>query len=106
MVKGREVGATTMAAALELFFMTSGLFGVNGRPPMRVIHAFPLLELSTKFTKTKLNNIIKTAVKDEAKSTNTRVVSFVESKIDKSASSNNSLIYKQFEHGNHIMIES
>jgi hypothetical protein len=41
LVKGRQVGATTMAAALELFFMTSGTFGVGGRPPMRIIHAFP-----------------------------------------------------------------
>jgi len=106
LVKGRQVGATTMAAALELFFMTSGSFGTGGRPPMRIIHAFPLLELSTKYTKTKLNNIIKTAVKDQAISTSTKAVSFIEGKIDKTAASNNSLIYKQFEFGNHIMIES
>lgn len=105
LVKGRQVGATTMAAALELFFMTSGTFGVGGRPPMRIIHAFPLLELSTKYTKTKLNNIIKTAVRDQSSSSKKRV-SIIESKIDKAAASNDSLIYKQFEYGNHIMIES
>src|SRR5690348_8741044 len=49
-VKGRQVGATTMATALELYFATSGLFG-NGpeNPPIRILHCFPALALVQKF---------------------------------------------------------
>jgi len=41
LVKGRQVGATTMGVNLELFFMGCGMFGTNGRPPMRIMHLFP-----------------------------------------------------------------
>src|SRR5258706_11373678 len=34
-VKGRQVGATTMASALEMYFMGSGLFGSSAKPPIR-----------------------------------------------------------------------
>lgn len=105
-VKGRQVGATTMAAALELFFGTSGAFGKD-KPPMRVMHCFPLLEIAYKYTKTKLNSMIKSAIVDENISTRVgKSLSFVEARLDRSASSNDSLQYKQFEHGNHLFIES
>src|SRR5271165_6234122 len=58
MVKGRQVGATTMASALEMYFMGSGLFGDGIRPPIRVIHAFPQLELAAAYSKTKLNQMM------------------------------------------------
>jgi hypothetical protein len=106
LVKGRQVGATTMAAALELFFMTSGLFGTAGRPPMRVMHAFPLLDLSYTYTKTKLNTMISTAVLDKNQKKGLRPKTFVENRIDKSASAGESLQFKQFLFGNHILIES
>ncbi|HVY53571.1 MAG TPA: hypothetical protein VHA13_03535, partial [Gammaproteobacteria bacterium] len=46
LVKGRQVGGTTMAGALEMYFMGSGIFGMGDKPPIRVIHAFPQLELA------------------------------------------------------------
>lgn len=104
--KGRQVGATTMAAALELFFMTCGLFGTNGRAPMRILHAFPLLDIAFTYTKTKLNPMITGAVPDEKSRLRGRPKSMVELKIDKSAAANDSLQFKQFMNGNHIQIES
>lgn len=106
LVKGRQVGATTMAAALELFFGASGNFGVNGRPPMRVLHAFPLLDIAFQYTKTKLNPMISGAKPDEKSALKGKPKSKIEMKIDKSASANDSLQFKQFEFGNHIQIES
>lgn len=64
-VKGRQVGATTMAIALELFFMTSGLFGSTPeRPPMRALHCFPALNNVNKFSKTKLSPMMRSSVDD------------------------------------------
>lgn len=64
-VKGRQVGATTMAIALELYFMTSGLFGFSPeRPPMRVLHCFPALNNVNKFSKTKLAPIMRSSTDD------------------------------------------
>jgi hypothetical protein len=36
-VKGRQVGATIMATALDLYMVASGVYGKNGRPPVRAI---------------------------------------------------------------------
>ena len=104
-VKGRQVGATTMAAALELFFMTCGLFGSGGRSPMRVMHAFPLLDIAYTYTKTKLNSMISTAIPDPTLRRG-KTISYVESNLDKAAAANDSLQFKQFINGNHIQIES
>ena len=49
--KGRQVGATVMAAALDLFFTNSGLFT---EPNIRVIHLFPALGQVKKFSQDKL----------------------------------------------------
>src|SRR5271166_6370771 len=62
MVKGRQVGATTMASVLEMYFMGSGLFGNGEKPPIRIIHAFPQLELAAAYSKTKLNQMIISSV--------------------------------------------
>lgn len=62
-VKGRQVGATTMATALELYFCTSGLFGSSiEKPPIRVLHCFPSLALVQKFSKDKLSTMMRTSV--------------------------------------------
>jgi len=105
--KGRQIGATTMAGALELFFMCSGLFGTNNRAPMRVMHCFPLLDLGYIYTKTKLNTMIKMAVPSDSSQIKTaKPKSYIEARLDRSASSNDSLQYKQFEYGNHILVDS
>jgi len=105
LVKGRQVGATTMAAALELFFMGCGLFGSGGRPPMRILHAFPLLDIAYTYTKTKLNSMISTAVPSPIQRRG-KTISYVESMLDKAVTANDSLQFKQFINGNHIQIES
>lgn len=104
--KGRQVGMTTAACVLELFFMCSGLFGTAGRPPMRVMHCFPQLELAYAYTKSKLNNMIATSVQVPDHTKNGKTISFVQSKLDKNMSANDSLHFKQFEGGNHVWIES
>lgn len=62
-VKGRQVGATTMATALELYFCSSGLFGSSPEnPPIRILHCFPALNLVQKFSKDKLSTMMRTSV--------------------------------------------
>jgi len=64
-VKGRQVGATTMAAALELYFCASGLFGTSpDKPPIKVLHCFPALALVQKFSKDKLSTMMRTSKDD------------------------------------------
>lgn len=59
--KGRQVGATMMAGALDLYLTNSGLFS---NPPIRVLHAFPALAMVKKFTQDKLEGMIRTAKND------------------------------------------
>jgi hypothetical protein len=58
LVKGRQVGATTMGANLEMYWVASGLFGKNNKPPMRVMHCFPQLDLAAYYAKAKLSPTI------------------------------------------------
>lgn len=103
-VKGRQVGATTMASALELYFVASNMFGSAGRPPMRIMHCFPQLELVYAYTKTKLNPMITGAV--VSKNNGKKVKSVIEDALDSAVGANDSLTYKQFKNGNFIAIES
>lgn len=108
LVKGRQVGATTMASALEMYFMGSGLFGDGFRPPIRVIHAFPQLELAAAYSKTKLNQMISQAVippGSESKG-GSRPKSFMQNLLDTTTATNDSLHFKQFLGGNHLWVES
>jgi len=59
--KGRQVGATVMAGALDLFFTNSGLFC---NPNIRVVHLFPALGQVKKFSQDKLETLIRTAKND------------------------------------------
>lgn len=59
--KGRQIGGTVMAAALDLYFMTSGMFS---QPPIRVAHLFPRGELKKKFVTDKLASMIRTSKGD------------------------------------------
>lgn len=107
-VKGRQVGATTMASALEMYFMGCGLFGNSEKPPIRIIHAFPQLELAAAYSKTKLNQIISSAV--PAPNTDTKKISkpksHMQALLDQTTATSDSLTFKQFSGGNHLWIES
>ena len=112
LVKGRQVGGTTMAGALEMYFMGSGLFGVGNKPPIRVIHAFPLLELAAAYSKTKLNQMIASSIRIENdeekidKKNSGKIKSYMQGLLDPTSPTNDSLHFKQFVGGNHIWIES
>ncbi len=107
-VKGRQTGATTMASALEMYFMGSGIFGSGDKPPIRVIHTFPQLELAAAYSKTKLNQMIVSAipVQSSEKKTSGKVKSCMQALLDQSTATNDSLHFKQFIGGNHLWIES
>ena len=61
-VKGRQVGATTMAAFIEMYYCTSGIFGATpNRPAIRVLHCFPSLNNVGKFVKGKLDEVMRCA---------------------------------------------
>jgi hypothetical protein len=107
LVKGRQVGATTMAAALECYFCGSDLFGINNRPSMRIMHIFPTLALAASYTKDKLDSILSQSspVPNVLKS-NGMLKSFMENKLDTSSPANNNMHFKQFINGNKIWIES
>lgn len=59
--KGRQVGATVMAAALDLYFTNSGIYN---RPPIRIAHLFPTGPLAKRFSQDKLENLIQTSKYD------------------------------------------
>jgi len=108
LVKGRQVGGTTMAAALEMYFMGSGLFGSKDKPPARIIHTFPQLELAAAYSKSKLNPMIASSLrpnedKIDGKGKNK---SYMQLLLDQTSDTNDSLHFKQFIGGNHLWIES
>src|SRR6185369_3400316 len=93
LVKGRQVGATTMASALEMYFMGSGIFGNGEKPPIRIIHAFPQLELAAAYSKTKLNQIISSSLPlpDEDGKKNGKAKPYMQSLLDQTSATNDSL---------------
>ena len=105
LVKGRQIGGSSLACALSLYFGASGIFGVGNRPPMRVIHCFPTLVHVFTYAKTKLNPTISSAVlsKNVKRGKNKSVI---EEKLDVSTPANDSLQYKQFSGGNFLRVES
>jgi intein/homing endonuclease len=107
LVKGRQVGATTMAAALECYFMACGLFGNNGRAPMRIGHMFPTLSLAAAYTKTKLDPMLSSSKPMPGVLKNNGMLkSFMESRLDTSSPANNNMHFKLFKGGNLIFVES
>lgn len=103
--KGRQVGMTTASAALELYFATSGLYG-NGptNPPIRILHCFPSLALVQKYSKDKLETLMRT-------STNNYVLSKslgIDPKTGKKRSDvhEDTMSEKQFQGENKIWIDS
>lgn len=102
-VKGRQVGGTTMALALEMYFMGCNLFG-KGKPPIRIIHAFPSLEQAARYTKSKLDPMIGDS-KTIGTSKKGKPLSYMESLLD-SNQVGDSLKFKRFSDGNYMWIES
>lgn len=107
LVKGRQVGATTMAAALESYFVSCGLYGTGNRHPIRIMHLFPTLGLAAAYTKSKLEPIIYSS-KPVPGVLNKKGIqkTFLESKIDTSSPSNDNMFYKKFIGNNEIWIDS
>jgi hypothetical protein len=89
-----------------MYFVGSGLFGTNGKSPIRIIHAFPMHEMAQKYAKEKLNPMINTsltvgeAVKGQA------LKSYMQLLLDRSSDSGDSLSFKSFKDGNYIRIDS
>jgi len=104
LVKGRQVGGTTMALGLEMYFMGCGLFGINGKPPIRIIHAFPNLEQAARYTKSKMDPMISDSIKIGTDKKG-KPLSYMESLLDNNQIGD-SLKFKRFVNGNHIWIES
>lgn len=108
LVKGRQVAGTTMASMLTAYFMTCGLFGANGKPPIRIFHTFPHLDMAASYSKTKFNALVSSSVSVEdplIKKTN-KPKSFMQNLLDTSTATNDSLHFKQFKGGNHVWLES
>jgi len=108
-VKGRQVGATVGAAALELYMTSSGIYGLGGKPPIRIIHAFPQLEMMHAFSKDKLEKMIRESrlISDmEHPRMPGKIRPYVEAQKDSARESTDSLQYKQFKHGNTLWCES
>ncbi|HUV85244.1 MAG TPA: phage terminase large subunit family protein [Methanosarcinales archaeon] len=102
LVKGRQVGATTMGANLAMYWVASGIFGKNNKPPMRVMHCFPQLDLATYYAKAKLNPTITKSRQVPDKKGKTK--GLVETLINPTISE--SLYYKEFIDGNTISVDS
>ena len=100
LVKGRQVGASIMAGNLEMYWAGSGMFGTAGRPPIRILHAFPQLDISAIYTKTKLNPIITQSV--QVKDRNGKTKGIMETKV----ANTDSLYFKEFENGNTVCVDS
>lgn len=90
--KGRQVGATVMGGALDLYFTNSKLFS---NPPIRVAHLFPALMQAKRFSQDKLEGLIRNA-KDDIINKN---------KLDSKSAVDN-LTMKQFEGGTMLWVES
>lgn len=107
-LKSRQVGMSTTASGLEMFFMGSGLFGTKNNPPIRIIHAFPQLDLAFAYSKVKLGSVIASSVvaENQTLSKGQKPKSYMESLLDTSSPTNDSLQFKQFIGGNHLWIES
>jgi Phage terminase large subunit (GpA) len=106
LVKGRQVGGTTMAAALEMYFVGCGLFGANGKPPVRIIHAFPQKEMAEKFSKEKLQPLISSSLPMGDPNKVRNVKSYMQTLMDRSSDTGDSLGFKLFQNGNFLRIDS
>jgi hypothetical protein len=108
-VKGRQVGATTMASAMELHMVSSGTYGRNGTSPVRVMHAFPQLEMMHGFAKDKLEKMILESIQVpdfDDKHSPGGLKPFISVQKDSARDATDALRYKQFKYGNTLWCES
>lgn len=105
-VAGRQVGKSTLAAALSLYFTASNLFGNNKNPPMRVLHVFPQESHVSEYAKTKLSPLISTAlIGSGGPNSKGKIKSYIQEQIDNSSPSNDGLTFKQFKNGSYLRID-
>src|SRR5271170_721001 len=102
-LKGRQVGATVMAAALDLYFTTSGLFGTEGKSPITILHCFPQLSLAQRFSQSKLDSLINTATNDYV---NQQKLGYNVKTKKVSTNKPDNMTLKQFKGGCNLWIES
>jgi hypothetical protein len=108
-VKGRQVAATTMATVLELHMVASGMYGVGEVPPVRVMHAFPTLDVMHSFSKDRLEKMIvesKQVPDFNDKRKAGKIKPYIEAQKNSKRDSTDSLYYKQFKNGNTLWCES
>jgi len=106
LVKGRQVGGTTLASVLELYFTCCGSFGNGNKPPIRIIHAFPFAGGAENYSKEKLNPLINSSIPSDVKDNKGQFKTYIQSMLDATSDNNNSLGFKQFRGGNFIRIDS
>jgi hypothetical protein len=102
LVKGRQVGATTMGVNLELFWAGCNIFGKNGKPPIRVAHMFPQLDIANYYSKTKLSSTINSS--KQIKCEDGKIRSYINSIMD--STNSESIYFKSFFNDNSISVDS
>jgi hypothetical protein len=104
LLKSRQTGGTVMASALELFFMGCGQFGDgNGKPAMRILHAFPEAGLAQSHSKTKLTAMIASSRLVDDPRSKTGKSPIMTMLLDKGSESHQ---FKRFANNNYLMIDS
>lgn len=98
----RQIGKSQTALALSMFFLASEQYGKNNKPPIRIMHLFPQLEMAARFSKTKFNPTIDSSLQVPDPKKQKQKTAYLKSKIQ----NNNALNFKEFIGGNHIFIES
>lgn len=102
-LKSRQTGGTVMANAIELYMMGCNMYG-NTKPPMRIIHAFPTLEMAKTYSKTKFSQMVGSAKILNHTQKKSDVKNCIQEMVD--SDFNSSVHFKPFIGGNHIWIDS
>jgi hypothetical protein len=102
LLKGRQVSATNMATAMEMYFAASGICGNKNSPPVRIVHCFPDLGKVQKFSKLRLADMIRSSVGNYIQK---QLYGYTEDgkKTQEDTSIQN---LKQFKNGSYVMVES
>jgi hypothetical protein len=102
-LKGRQVGGTMAALFIELFLLASGQYGTKTKPPIRIMHCFPQLEMARRFSVTKFDTVVNTSKLVDSPKDKIKKIPYIETRIMPDADSQQ---LKYFQGGNHIFIES